>query len=79
MEIIEMREEDIEGYLDCEARIWESLRGVLPEEYVERCMAWNEREGVREAWKRVMADPGWIVLVTVEGGSVVGLAQGRVD
>jgi ribosomal protein S18 acetylase RimI-like enzyme len=79
MDIREMHEEDIDGYLVCEARIWESLRGVLPEEYVEHCMAWNRREGVRGAWLRVMKDPGWIVLVAVEGGSVVGVAHGRVD
>jgi GNAT superfamily N-acetyltransferase len=79
MEIRGMREYDIEGYLDCEERIWESMRGLLPQEYVERCIAWNQRENVREAWKRVLAEPNWIALVAVEGGSVVGLAHGSMD
>jgi ribosomal protein S18 acetylase RimI-like enzyme len=79
MEIREMREEDIESYLECQARIWESLRDQLPEEYVERNMAWTGREGAKEAWERVLADPGWIVLVATEDGSVVGMAQGSVD
>ena len=71
--------EDIEGFMDCQARIWESLRGLLPEEFVERNLSWGMREGVREAWVRVMEDPDWIVLVALEGGSVVGVAQGHVD
>ena len=79
MKIRGMRGEDIEGFMDCQARIWESLRDHLPEEYVERNLAWNGREGAGDAWLRVMDDPGWIVLVAVEGGSVVGVAQGRVD
>jgi len=79
MEIREMQEEDIERYLGCEKRIWESMRGLLPQEYVEQCMAWNERENVHEAWKRVIASPNWIALVAVEGDSVVGLVHGSVD
>ena len=74
-----MRAGDIEGYLDCEARVWESLRGVLPDEFVERNLRWGRREGVVDAWLRVLGDPEWIVLVALEGGSVVGVVQGRVD
>jgi ribosomal protein S18 acetylase RimI-like enzyme len=79
MEIRGMRAGDIEGYLDCEARVWESLRGVLPDEFVERNLRWGRREGVVDAWLRVLGDPEWIVLVALEGGSVVGVVQGRVD
>jgi ribosomal protein S18 acetylase RimI-like enzyme len=79
MEIRETRGEDVESLMNCEARIWDSLRDQLPEEYVERNVAWSGREGAREVWGRVLADPGWIVLVAVEEGSVVGIAQGRVD
>ncbi|MBL7168673.1 GNAT family N-acetyltransferase [Candidatus Bathyarchaeota archaeon] len=79
MTIREMRKEDLESFLDCEARIWETLRDLLPEEFVERNISWSSRPGVREAWARVMDDPGWIVLVAVEGDSVVGFVQGSVD
>lgn len=74
-----MRGEEIEGYLGCQGRVWESLRGVLPEEFVDRNLAWGSREGVVDAWLRVLEDPEWMVLVAVEGGSVVGVVQGRVD
>jgi ribosomal protein S18 acetylase RimI-like enzyme len=79
MKIREMRKEDLESFMGCEARIWETLRVLLPEEYVERNLNWVNRPGVREAWARVMDDPSWITLVAVEDDSVVGIAQGRVD
>jgi ribosomal protein S18 acetylase RimI-like enzyme len=79
MKVREMRKEDLESFLGCEARIWETLRDLLPEEYVERNLNWISRPGVRDAWGRVMGDPSWIVLVAVKDDSVVGIAQGSVD
>jgi len=79
MEIREMRKEDIESFLECEARIWETLRGQLPDEYVERNLAWIGRPRVGDSWAKVIDGPNWIALVAMEGGSVVGMAQGRVD
>ena len=79
MTIREMRKEDLESFLDCEAHIWETLRDLLPEEFVERNISWSSRPGVRDAWARVMDDPSWITLVAVEDDSVVGFARGSVD
>lgn len=59
-------------------RIWETLRDHLPEEYVERNPKWIRRQGVRDAWTRVIDDPNWILLVAEDGGSIVGMAQDRV-
>jgi hypothetical protein len=56
-EIKEMQEEDLERFLSCTARIWESLRDHLPDEFVERNLSWNSRQAVRDAWKRAMDDP----------------------
>jgi ribosomal protein S18 acetylase RimI-like enzyme len=79
MKIRKMRKEDIEDYIDCETRIWETLRDYLPEEYVDHNLNWIRRQGVRDAWARVIDDPNWILLVAEEGDSIVGMAQGRVD
>jgi len=79
MKIREMRKEDIESYTDCEARIWETLREHLPEEYVERNLNWIRRQDVRDAWMKVIKDPNRILLVAEEGGSIAGMAQGLVD
>jgi len=79
MKIRKMRNQDIEDYIDCETRIWETLRDHLPEEYVDRNLNWIRRQGVREAWERVIDDPNWILLVAEEDDSLVGMVQGRVD
>ena len=79
MKIRKMRKEDIEDYIDCEARIWGTLRDHLPEEYVDRNLNWIRRQGVGDAWARVIDDPSWILLVAEEDDSIVGMAQGRVD
>ena len=79
MKISEMREEDIESLLDCEARIWETLRDHLPEEFVERNLNWMRRQGFRDAWMKAITDPNRILLVAEEDDSIVGVAQGLVD
>jgi len=79
MKIRKMRTEDIEDYIDCQARIWETLREYLPEEFVERNLNWMKRQGARDAWIRAINDPNWILLVAEEENSIVGMAQGHVD
>jgi len=79
MKIREMRKEDIESFIDCEARIWETLREHLPEEFVERNLNWMRRQGFRDAWMKAIGDPNRILLVAEEDDSVVGVAQGLVD
>ena len=79
MKIRKMREEDIEEHIDCEARIWETLRGHLPDEYIDRNLNWIRRQGARDAWERAIDDPDWILLVAEEGDSIIGMARGRVD
>jgi ribosomal protein S18 acetylase RimI-like enzyme len=79
MKIRKMRKEDIADYIDCEERIWETLRDHLPEEYIDRNLNWIRRQGVGDAWARVIDDPNWILLVAEEDDSIVGMAQGRVD
>ena len=79
MKIREMREEDIESFIGCEARIWETLRERLPEEFVERNLNWIRRQGHRDAWMKAIGDPSRILLVAEEDDSIVGAAQGLVD
>jgi ribosomal protein S18 acetylase RimI-like enzyme len=79
MKIRKMRKKDIEEYVNCETRIWETLRDHLPEEYIDRNLSWIRRQGVKDAWARVIDDPNWILLVAEEDNSIVGIAQGRVD
>lgn len=79
MKIRKMRKQDIEEHIDSEARIWDTLRGHLPDEYIDRNLNWIRRQGARDAWEKAIDDPTWILLVAEEGDSIVGMARGRVD
>ena len=74
-----MRKSDIDNYIDCEERIWETLRDYLPQEYVDRNLTWIRRQGVVDAWARCIDSPNWILPVVVDGNSIVGMARGQVD
>jgi ribosomal protein S18 acetylase RimI-like enzyme len=74
-----MRKSDIDNYIDCEERIWETLRDYLPQEYVDTNLTWIRRQGVEDAWASCIDSPNWILPVVVDGNSIVGMARGQVD
>ena len=74
-----MRKSDIDNYIDCEERIWETLRDYLPQEYVDSNLTWIRRQGVEDAWASCIDSPNWILPVVVDGNSIVGMARGQVD
>lgn len=49
MKTRKMRTEDIEDYINCQARIWETLREYLPGEVGESNLNWMKRQGARDA------------------------------
>ncbi|MFX1474471.1 MAG: GNAT family N-acetyltransferase [Promethearchaeota archaeon] len=73
------RTEDSKSLLDCEIHIWESLRGILPEEWVSEEITRIRKAGLMDHWKLFIQDETRIVLVAVEEDQVVGLAYGRVE
>jgi len=77
MEVRYARDEDIPGFINCYREIWESLRGILPDEYVEEVLADTETTELAERIRAAISDPVRIILVAKEAGEVVGLAQGR--
>ena len=77
MEVRYAHDEDIPSFIDCYKEIWESLRGILPDEYVEEVIADTEIPELVERIRAGIADPERIIRVAEEGGEVVGLAQGR--
>jgi ribosomal protein S18 acetylase RimI-like enzyme len=79
MKIRKMLKKDINKYIECQTRIWETLRDHLPEEYIDRNLNWINRQGVRDAWVRVIDEPNWVLLLAEEGDSIVGIAYGHVD
>lgn len=78
VEIRKAEEADFRGFLECELRVWESLRDVLPTRWVE-----NEIERIHQrevnVFRNVITDPGRITLVAEEDGVIAGFAIGRTD
>ena|GEM_PF-4616487 len=68
-------EADEETIAECSSVIWESLRGLLPEDWIKR-----EVSGSRELARRIVGalrDPSMIALIAEVSGEVVGIAYGR--
>lgn len=78
VEIMNVGVEDLEQLLDCERSVWESFRGILPDEFLEEELRRFESEEVKESMMRFLKDPNAIVLVAKEEGQVVGFARGSV-
>ncbi|MFB0557728.1 MAG: N-acetyltransferase family protein [Candidatus Bathyarchaeia archaeon] len=75
--IREMWREDIDGFFECQLEVFESLRGVLPTQFIEAEISWLLEKG-REWMEGAVKDPDRINLVAEESGSIVGIATGSV-
>ena len=73
------RIEDIQGLLDCQAIVLESLRGVLPNQFIEYEIRWLCAPDRKDVIEKAIEEKNMIILVGEEAGSIVGFAQGRVD
>lgn len=69
--------DDLERLLDCERSVLGSLRGILPDDFVEEELGRLE-PGEEEALKRFIEHPDSIVLIAEEEERVVGFALGNV-
>ena len=78
MDIRDARVNDIPGFVDCYSRIWESLRGILPESFVEEATEDVGQKVFSDRIRAAIESPARIMLVAEEGG-IVGLAQGRTN
>jgi GNAT superfamily N-acetyltransferase len=77
MQIRGMRAGDIEGYLECQLEVFESLRGTLPPAFIEGEISWLRERG--RAWvEGAIKDLERINLVAEDRGSIVGMATGMV-
>jgi len=76
MQIKGMRAGDIERYLECQLEVFESLRGTLLPAFIEGKISWLRERG--RVWvKGAIKDLERINLVAEDGGSIVGMATGR--
>lgn len=78
MDIRDARVDEIPGFVDCYSRIWESLRGILPDSFVEEATEDVGQKVFSDRIRAAIENPARIMLVTEEG-EIVGLAQGRTN
>ena len=71
--------DDLQSLLDCHEKVWESLRYVLPEPWVEEEIQRIHRSDVKDILLKNIKDPTRIMLVAEEDGGIVGFAIGRID
>ena len=78
MDIRDARLDDIPSFVDCYSRIWESLRGILPESFVEEATEDVGQKAFSDRIRAAIENPARITLVAEEG-EIIGLAQGRTN
>ncbi len=79
MDVRDARDDDIPGFVECYSRIWESLRGILPDTFVEEATEDVGQKTFSDRIRAAIADPVRIMLVAEEGGEIIGLTQGRTN
>jgi GNAT superfamily N-acetyltransferase len=79
LDVREAKVDDIPGFTECYSRIWESLRGILPDSFVEEAVEDVGQQVFTDRIKAAIENPARIMLVAEEGGEIVGLAQGRIN
>ena len=70
-------EADLEAMAECGAEVWESLRGLLPEEWVDHEAELSRSSEFMEWMREALDNPDVIMLIAEAGNEVVGVAYGR--
>lgn len=79
VKIRKARIDDLEQLLDCEKSVWESLRGLLSEEFLKEELKKYKSTEVKERTRRFMKSPNSIVLVAEEKDQIVGFVEGVLE
>jgi ribosomal protein S18 acetylase RimI-like enzyme len=70
---------DIQDLLECQARVWESLKDVLPIPWIEDEIKRSHHPDVKDILRKIITDQTRITLVAEENHTIVGFALGRTD
>ena len=71
--------EDIQGLLDCQKSVWESLRDFLSNSWVNDVIERLSQTEAEERLQRRLEDPNRITIVAEEDKKIVGLALGSIN
>jgi len=70
--------EDVEHILSCEIKIWESLRELLPDSFINPNIEFLKRSETFDNYKRFLENKEVIFLIALKNDKIIGLASGRV-
>jgi ribosomal protein S18 acetylase RimI-like enzyme len=70
-------EEDVDGFVECYLDVWRSLRGILPDDYVNGQIENASCADFKGKMSSEISDPDSIILVAEEGSETVGIAWGN--
>jgi len=77
MELRKANRNDIAGLIDCQCRIWESLRSLLPPAWIDNELEELKEPIMKNTFKRIIKEPDRIILAAEENREIVGVAFGR--
>ena len=78
MNIRSISREDIQGFIGCYLEIWKSLRGILPDGYVEAQIKRASSQEFQEKIIKEVSDPRNFHIVAVKEAETMGLAWGNI-
>jgi ribosomal protein S18 acetylase RimI-like enzyme len=77
MDLRTASERDVDGFVECYLDVWKSLRGILPDEYVEGQIERASGADFKDKMSSEISEPDSIILVAEEGAETVGIAWGN--
>jgi hypothetical protein len=77
MDLRTASEEDVDGFVECYLDVWRSLKGILPDDYVEGQIERASGADFKDKLSTEMSYPDSIILLAEEGAETVGIAWGN--
>lgn len=78
MHIRVISHEEVQGFIDCYIEVFRSLKGILPDEYVNNQIKRASSTEFQENVSKEVSDPHHILLVSLDDGHTIGLAWGNI-
>ena len=76
MDLRTASEEDVDGFVECYLDVWRSLKGILPDDYVDGQIERASSAAFKDGLSTKTSDHDSIILVAEEGTETVGIAWG---
>ncbi len=78
MNIRFITQDDVQAFIGCYMEIWRSLKGILPDGYVDDQLKRGTSQEFHEKMIDEISNPGNILMVAMEQAETIGLAWGNI-